>query len=463
MDASRTAHERTRAARRLRDLIAVYEEWLATQLARSHALAARASARLPGGVSSAGKSWYPLYLREGRGAHLVDIDGNEYVDLIGGFGPNLLGHAPEAVLSAAAEAAGRGTVLAVATELEVELAETIASLVPSMEQMRFVTSGTEATMLALRVARAYTGRTKVAKFEGHYHGQHDAVLVSAVGREMAGPAQAPVAVRDCAGLGGQVESDTVVLPWNNTDAMVALLRAHAGELAAVICEPVPFFLIGGNPPNAGLLETLRQVTEEEQILLIFDEVVTGFRLEPGGAAAHFGVVPDLHTFGKLVGGGFPIGVYGGRAELMGTVLDGPGAARIYQSGTFSGSPVSMAAGIAMLNRLADGAPQAIAAARAEALRDGWRASIAASGLAAQVTGMASWLGFYFVDAPVRDRRDVLANDLERARAFSLGLLSQGVYLPPGRPGFTSAVHSDGDIEVVLAASGRVIAEIADAA
>ena len=443
-------------------LTASYLEQLAQRTQASHALREDAERVLAGGVSSHFKAWQPFYVRKARGAHLTDVDGNDYVDLVMGFGPNPLGHSPDAVTAAVRATLGDGTSLAIATPLEVELAQTIARLVPSMELMRFVVTGTEATMMALRTARAFTHRTRIARFEGHYHGQHDAALVSVA--HAAGPAAWPEPVADGAGIPPAVLDDVIVLPWNDIDQVAPVIRA-AEDLAAVILEPIPFSNIGGEEPDPEFLRALRELTWERDVLLVFDEVITGFRLDLGGAAARYGFAPDLHCFGKAAGGGFPVGVFGGRRDVMEAVVrprpgDPHSAETIFQSGTFSGAPPAMAAGIAMLHELEQTDALAVANARAEAIREGWRAIIDEVGLPAQVTGMSSWLGISFTDRPIRTLRDALTADRARARSFSLGLLAGGVYLAPSHPGFTSAAHSESDVQHVLEVSERVLREIA---
>jgi glutamate-1-semialdehyde 2,1-aminomutase len=446
-------------------LTANYLDKLAERTPSSYALRHEAEQVLAGGVSSHFKAWQPFYVREAKGAHLTDVDGNDYVDLVMGFGPNSLGHSPDVVVEAVRDAVAHGTSLAIATPLEVELAQTISRLVPSMEVMRFVVTGTEATMMALRTARAFTGRPRIARFEGHYHGQHDAALVS--GAHVGGAEDRPEAVPDGAGITRGVLEEVVVLPWNDIDVVAPVVREAAHDLAAIILEPVPFSNLGGEEPDPEFLRALRELTWERDVLLIFDEVVTGFRLGLGGAAAHFGFAPDLHCFGKAVGGGFPIGVFGGRRDVVEAVVtpmpgDPHAAETIFQSGTFSGAPPTMAAGLTMLRELEHTDAIAVADARAEAVRAGWRQFVDELGLAAQVTGMSSWLGLAFTDRPIRTRRDSIAADRARARAFSLGLLLGGVYLAPSHPGFTSAAHTEEDVGRVLDVSQRVLREIKSA-
>jgi glutamate-1-semialdehyde 2,1-aminomutase len=445
------------------ELIARYLDQLEKKTPGSHALHREARLVLAGGVSSHFKGWQPFYVREAKGSRLVDVDGNEYVDLIMGFGPNPLGHSPAVVVQAVGDVIRRGTSLAIATPLEVELAQLVSRHVPSMEEMRFVASGTEATMSALRVARAFTGRTKVARFEGHWHGQHDWALVSVA--RVAGSERSPEPAPEGAGIPESVLEETVVLPWNDIDAVAPLVRAAGNDLAAVILEPVPFSNLGGQEPDHEFMRSLRELTRDRGILLVFDEVITGFRIGLGGAAAHFGFAPDLHCFGKAVGGGFPIGAYGGRRDVMEAVVtpkggDPHGAETIFQSGTFSGTPPAMAAGLALVRELERSDALAAADERAEAIRAGWRDLGRRLDVAVQVTGMSSWLGIYFAERTIRSARDVLAADRRRQRAFSLGLLAGGVYLPPSHPGFTSSAHTETDVGRVLETSERVLVEIA---
>jgi glutamate-1-semialdehyde 2,1-aminomutase len=274
-------------------------------------------------------------------------------------------------------------------------------------------------------------------------------------------------VPDGAGITRGVLEDVVVLPWNDIDAAALVLREAARDVAAVILEPVPFSNLGGEEPDPEFLRALRELTWERGVLLIFDEVITGFRIGLGGAAAHFGFAPDLHCFGKAVGGGFPVGVFGGRRDVMEAVVtpvpDDPHAAEtIFQSGTFSGAPPTMAAGLTMLRELERTDAIAVADARAEAIRAGWRQVVDELGLAAQVTGMSSWLGLAFTDRPIRTRRDSITADRARARALSLGLLLGGVYLAPSHPGFASAAHTEEDVGRVLEVSERVLREIKSA-
>jgi glutamate-1-semialdehyde 2,1-aminomutase len=440
-------------------LIKSYEDALARALPQSVALKARGFASLAGGVSANVKLWYHIYVRDAKGSRFRDIDDNSYIDLCMGYGPNMLGHSPDFLIDAVASVIRSGTSLVIATPLEVQLAEKIQTCVPSMELMRFVVSGTEATMMALRAARAFTGKSKVAKFVGHYHGQHDLILFNGVGDH----ADAVTPVPDCAGLPDNLADNIIVLPWNDLDRSVELITQYADELAAVICEPVPFFQLGGNPPDPGFLQGLRDITSQTGVLLVFDEVITGFRLCLGGAAEYFSVIPDLHTFGKLIGGGFPIGVYGGRKDIMEKAVSlsphGGERGKIFQSGTFSGAPPSMAAGLAMVSALESSEVYGTVGDRAEQLRAGWRSITGELGMAAQITGIESMFGIYFTDRPIRTLTDAATNDALVSRAFSLGLLAHGVYFKPAHPGVIAVTHTPDDIAEVLRVSRTVLEEI----
>jgi glutamate-1-semialdehyde 2,1-aminomutase len=367
-------------------------------------------------------------------------------------------------VEAVAAALTGGTTLVVATPLEVTLAERIQSLMPSMESMRFVTTGTEATLAAIRVARAYTARPRIAKFEGHYHGQHDGVLMSgSLGGETAGPAAAPWPVPDSGGIPPNTGENVLVLPWGDIEGCRALIHQHAADLAAVICEPVPVLNLGAVPPSAEFLRALREVTQEHDVLLIFDETITGFRLALGGATEYFGVRPDLHTLGKAAGGGLPIGVYGGRRDIMeGVVAPRPGQdprERAYQSGTFSGNRLSMAAGIAMLSELVQGEPLTLANERGEQLRAGLERAVANAQADAFVSGVGSIASIAFGVRGGQTYRDFERRDKQRDRLLSLGLLARGVYWTPGHPAFLASVHTPADVDWCVNAITEVIERI----
>jgi glutamate-1-semialdehyde 2,1-aminomutase len=446
------------------ELGSAYRERVATAAPTSRTDRLRASQVLAGGVSGDAKAWAPLLFGGGGGCHITDIDGNDYVDLIMGFGASILGHGVPISRTAIEAALADGAPLGVSTPMEVALAEEIQRLVPSMEMMRFVATGSEATMMALRTARAFTQRSKIAKFEGHYHGQHDCVLISATGRAVKGSVSSPEPISDCAGLSSALVDEVVVMSWHDLASNLEQIQRHGHDLAAVILEPVPAQL-GATPPDDEYLIALRDVTQELGILLIFDEVVTGFRLALGGAADFFGVRPDLHVFGKIAGGGLPLGAYGGRRDIMDAVVTPASRTAeqgIYQSGTFSGLPAAMAAGLATLTEIQNTQALAIASARGNQIRLGWKEICDERGLKAQVTGVESMFSIFFTQHTVRTSRDVLTANRAASQTFSMGLLAEGVYLPPQHQGLTSAAHTPDSIAAVLEASERVLAEMTDA-
>lgn len=420
---------------------------------------------LPRGVAGNAKSMdpYPIYLQAASGSRVIDVDGNEYIDLVMGGGPNLLGHRPESVLDAVSQQMHRMTNPLIATELEVDLARKVNSFMPHMEMIRFTNTGSEATRTALRAARAYTGREKIAKFEGNYHGSDDYFLFSGLTQEFAGPDTAPMAVVDCAGIPSSLQDQVVILPYNDAESTRELLEAHADELAAVIMEPVAFSTGGGVPAEADFLQTVRNVTSENDIVLIFDEVVTGFRIARGGAAEYFGVTPDLSAIGKALGGGFPIGAFGGKREIMEVVLGGtrasPSERSIFHSGTFTGNPVSMAAALATLTELESDRVYTHIDSLGEQLRQGLRDVMAERSIAAQVTGIGSLYQVHFTDQPVRNRRDILRSDLARQTEFCFGLTVCGVMQPPHHPGVVSTAHTPDEIDQIVDTAATVAQQI----
>jgi glutamate-1-semialdehyde 2,1-aminomutase len=429
--------------------------------ARSQEIWRRASGVLPQGVSGAAKFFapYPVFLREARGSRVVDVDGHEYVDLLMGAGPMLLGHGHPAVVEAIREQVSRMTNPMMPVEQSVELAERIRGHMPYLERLRFVNTGSEATRSAVRVARAVTGRSKIAKFEGGFHGSDETFLVSTHTHAMAGPDASPTPTPDYAGMAPDLAEGVVVLPYNNPDAAVALIREHAGELAAVIMEPVAFSSGGGSPATLEFARAVRQASAAAGIVLIFDEVLCAYRLGLAGAPAYLGVTPDLATIGKAVGGGMPLGAFGGRADLMEAALGAEsGDRRIFQSGTFTENPVSIAAGMAVLDVL-EREPVLERADHAGALlRDGLQAEFDAHDVPALVTGVASVLQVHFGAPAVSNRRDVLRSDLETTRDFLLGMVAHGVLWPPVHPAVTSSAHTEEDVERVLDAARAVLEE-----
>jgi glutamate-1-semialdehyde 2,1-aminomutase len=431
---------------------------------RSRRLWEEARGVLPGGVSGNAKFFkpYPIYIEKASGSKAVDVDGNVYIDLLAGAGSAILGHGPEAVRRAVATQLERAISPIFATELEIRLARKVATHMPYMESVRFVNSGSEATLLLARVARAFTGKERIAKFEGNYHGQHDFGLTGAFVAG-AGSEHRPEPMAGCAGTQRSSLNDLLLLPYNDAVAL-DIVREHADELAAVFVEPLAGFGIGATPAQRDWLAALRDLTAKRGILLIFDEIVTGFRLGLGGASSWFGVRPDLGAIGKIVGGGFPIGGFGGRRDIMEKVVTPtkePSDVRekIFASGTFSGNPVSMAAGLAMISELERGDIYDTLARRGERLRAGLREAGRREGLELQATGIESIFHVHFAGEPIHDKRSAMRADPVKQSAFSLGMISKGVLLPPAHPGFLSNAHSEADIDEVLRVAGLVLREM----
>ncbi|HLH27613.1 MAG TPA: glutamate-1-semialdehyde 2,1-aminomutase [Acidimicrobiales bacterium] len=415
----------------------------------SEALFRRALAVTPGGVSSPVRAFgavggTPRFMASGSGARVTDADGTEYVDLLASWGPLILGHAHPAVVEAVAVAASRGTSFGAPTEGEVELAELICSALPAVELVRFVSSGTEATMSALRLARAATGRDKVLKFAGCYHGHVDALLVSA------GSGVLTLGLPDSPGVTEGTRVDTVVARYNDPYALDDAFARYGGELAAVIVEPVAANM-GVVPPVPGFLEAIRQHCERDGALLIFDEVVTGFRIGWSGAQGAFGIRPDLTTLGKVVGGGLPIGAYGGRADLMCQVAP---AGPVYQAGTLSGNPISVAAGLATLRQLQQpGTYETLDALGAE-LAAGLESAAKSAGVAVTVQRVGSMLTPFFTEAEVAFLDQARRCDTAAYARFFHRMLDRRVYLPPSQleASFVSLAHTTTDIALIAAAA-----------
>jgi glutamate-1-semialdehyde 2,1-aminomutase len=427
--------------------------------AESERLWRQACEVLPGGVSGGAKSYapFPVFLDSASGAHAWDVDGNEYVDLLMGAGPMLLGHGHPRVLEAVHRQLERATNPMLPTPLSLELAQRIRGHMPYLERLRFVNTGSEATRSALRVARAVTGRPLVAKCEGAFHGSDDQFLVAGHTRTPRGSAERPLAVVDYAGLVPRVEETVVVLPYNDAQAAAALIAEHAQELAAVIVEPLAFSSGGGVPATREFALALREATQRHGVLLIFDEVLCAYRLGLAGAPAYLGVVPDLSAIGKALGGGMALAAFGGRAELMEAAL-GPraGAREIFQSGTFTENPLAIAAGLAVLDVLESEPVLARADRAGERLREGLKQQFAAHGVTAAVTGAASIAQVHLGIEQVRNRRDALRADAAATRAFLLGMVAGGVLWPPGHPAVTSGAHGDEDVRRVITTVGKVL-------
>jgi glutamate-1-semialdehyde 2,1-aminomutase len=417
---------------------------------------------LPGGVAGSGGflAPRPIYLEKAQGGRLYDVDGNEYVDLLLSGFVNILGHSPEPVVAAVGRQLDQGTAYMLFNRAGVSLAQRIKKHQPHVEMIRFANSGSEATQFALRVARAFTHRDKIAKPEGGYSGQHDAVLVSGSGG-VEGPPRRPRPRPESAGIPLSLVNDTVVFPWNDTEAAVSIIEDNAHELAAVLLEPLPGFGMGAVSPAPGYLEAIREVTSRHGVLLVYDEIAIGFRVGGmAGSARYFGVTPDLSCYGKVIGGGFPIGAFGGRADVMEKTLapSADPADKVFQSGTFTGNAISMTAGLACLEEL-ESSDYRYIDGLANRLRSGLASLGAAAGFPIQVSGEGSILYPHFNDEPVRNMRDKLRDNVARNRLFCMGLIANGVYLPPGHAAATCFAHTEADIDHVLAVSERVLGEM----
>jgi glutamate-1-semialdehyde 2,1-aminomutase len=411
---------------------------------------------LPGGVDSPVRAFQavggaPLFVRRASGAILEDVDGNRFIDYVMSWGPLIHGHAPRGLVKAVTAAARLGTSFGAPSPLEHELGEHVRALMPSMERVRFVSSGTEAAISAIRVARAFTGRDKIVKFEGCYHGHGDAFLVKA------GSGATTLGVPTSPGVPRGVTSDTLLARYNDAASVEALCDAQGRSIAAIIVEPIAGNM-GVVPPADGFLGDLRAIASRHGILLVFDEVISGFRAAEGGAQEIFGVTPDLTCLGKIIGGGLPVGAYGGRADIMGMVAP---AGPVYQAGTLSGNPVAMTAGLWSLKRLTAGLYKdlarrgwMLAAGLADAARD--------AGVAVQVNAFGSLLTPFFTSSPVRDYDSALAANTRAYAAFFRGMLARGIYPPPSQfeAWFLSAAHTDGDVKKTIQAARAAMRDVA---
>jgi glutamate-1-semialdehyde 2,1-aminomutase len=407
------------------------------KFAKSRELFTRAQAVIPGGVNSPVRAFRsvgrdPVFVVRGEGSHVFDADGNEYIDYVGSWGPLLLGHRHPSVIRALEEALQIGTSFGAPTERETELAEEIRDAVPSIEMVRLVNSGTEATMSAIRLARAFTGLDLTVKFEGCYHGHVDSLLVKA------GSGMATLGIADTQGVPRAFCDTTIALPFNSVDAVEQAFQAHRAKIASVIVEPVAGNM-GCVPPAPGFLQALREITARHGALLIFDEVMTGFRLARGGAQELYGIRPDLTTLGKVIGGGLPIGAYGGRADIMSRIApSGP----VYQAGTLSGNPLAVSAGLAMLRHI-KARPEIYSQMQSHAAR---LTGSAPAGVT--VNRVGSMFTFFFTDQPVTDYQTAKRSDTARFGRFFRLMLERGVYLAPSQfeAAFLSAAHSEEDID-----------------
>lgn len=411
---------------------------------------------IPGGVNSPvrafrGVGGTPIFFREGRGAHLIDVDGNRYIDYVGSWGPMIVGHAHPSVIEAVQKAAARSLSFGAPTEPELEMAQMITELVPSIEQVRLVSSGTEATMSAIRLARGFTGRSKFIKFEGCYHGHGDALLVKA------GSGLLTFGNPSSAGVPPEVAAQTLVLDYNNTGELERIFTEMGEQIAAVIIEP-----IAGNMnfvmPSAGYLQVLRRLCTEHGTVLIFDEVMTGFRVGLGGAQGHFGITPDLTTLGKVMGGGLPAAAFGGRREIMAHLAP---LGAVYQAGTLSGNPVAVAAGLATLSLVREPGFFERLSATTEKLVQGLTDAAQQAGVAFSGTSLGGMFGIFFSAAVPTDYAQVMACDRERFSRFFHAMLRRGIYLAPSayEAGFVSAAHGNAEIERTIAAAREVFATL----
>lgn len=416
---------------------------------KSHEIFARAKHLMPGGVNSPARAFgavggEPIVFERGEGAYLFDVDGNRYIDYIGSWGPMILGHLHPHVKEALHAAVDQGTSFGAPTERENTLADLIIEMIPSVEQVRLVNSGTEATMSAIRLARGFTGRNKIVKFAGNYHGHVDSLLVAA------GSAAATLGVPNSPGVTPGTAQDTIVLPYNNVDALQEAFEQHPDQIAGVIFEPVVGNM-GCVPPIPGYLESIREICNNEGALMIMDEVMTGFRVAMGGAQSLFGVTPDLTTLGKIVGGGLPIGAYGGRADIMGHILP---AGEVFQAGTLSGNPLATAAGVATLSTLKQLDPYAELDRKGKMLEAGLRSAAREADIAATSSRVGSMLTLFFHDHPVYNWNDAAQCDTQRYGKFFWEMIERGVYLPCSQYEalFISAIHSDADINHTIEAA-----------
>ncbi|XP_057750364.1 glutamate-1-semialdehyde 2,1-aminomutase, chloroplastic [Arachis stenosperma] len=425
-------------------------------LTKSQEAITAAKELMPGGVNSPVRAFksvggQPIVIDSVKGSRMTDIDGNEYIDYVGSWGPAIIGHADDQVLAALSETMKKGTSFGAPCLLENSLAKMVISAVPSIEMVRFVNSGTEACMGVLRLARAYTGKEKIIKFEGCYHGHADPFLVKA------GSGVATLGLPDSPGVPKAATYETLTAPFNDFSAVEKLFEDNKGEMAAVILEPV----VGNSgfiPPKSDFLSFLRKITKENNSLLIFDEVMTGFRLAYGGAQEYFGITPDLTTLGKIIGGGLPVGAYGGRRDIMEMVAP---AGPMYQAGTLSGNPLAMTAGIETLKRIKEaGTYEYLDKITGELVRGiveaGKKAGHGICG--GHISGM---FGFFFTEGPVYNFADAKKSDTAKFAKFYWGMLAEGVYLAPSQfeAGFTSLAHSHDDIEKTIAAAEKVFREI----
>ncbi|MBO0720072.1 MAG: glutamate-1-semialdehyde 2,1-aminomutase [Blastocatellia bacterium] len=423
---------------------------------KSAALFERAQEIIPGGVNSPvrafrGVGGTPLFIKSASGATIIDADGNTYIDYVGSWGPLILGHAHPEVIAAIQTAATRGTSYGAPTELEIQLAEEVIDAFPSIEKLRLTSSGTEATMSALRVARGFTGRSKIVKFEGCYHGHADSLLVRA------GSGVATLGLPDSPGVLPEVAQNTITVPFNDVDELAAVFAEAGAQIAAVIIEPVVGNM-GCVPPRENYLAEVRSLTAKHGAVLIFDEVMTGFRVARGGAQEIYGIKPDLTCLGKIIGGGLPVGAFGGRREIMDQVAPvGP----VYQAGTLSGNPLAVTAGLTTLRLLKSLNPYPQLERAAARLVEGMSQAAAEAGITTMSNRVGSMFTAFFTKDAVTDWTSANRSDRDRYARFFHAMLAEGVYLAPSQfeAGFVSAAHSDETIERTIAASRKALAAV----
>jgi glutamate-1-semialdehyde 2,1-aminomutase len=423
---------------------------------RSSELFEQAKHVIPGGVNSPVRAFKsvgadPIFYERAKGCRVWDADGNVYIDFVGSWGPMILGHAPEVVLDAVREQLDKGTSYGAPTELEVRMAQAVVECVPSIEMVRMVSSGTEATMSAIRLARGYTDRCKFVKFDGNYHGHSDALLCAA------GSGLVTLGIPSTPGVTPGAAADTIVLPYNDIAAVEAVFEKQGDEIAAIIVEPVAGNM-GVVPPAPGFLAGLRDVCDRYGAVLIFDEVITGFRVALGGAQELYGVTPDLTTLGKIIGGGFPVGAFGGKLEIMEHLAPvGP----VYQAGTLSGNPVAMVAGLALIEELRKPGVYAELDRKGARLASGLCKAAEAAGLPTFCARVGSMACMFFTDAEVRDWTSAATSDTARYGAYFRGMLDAGIALAPSQfeAAFVGLAHADEDIDAAVAAAGEVLGKL----
>ncbi len=426
-------------------------------MTRSHDLFLQAQKTIPGGVNSPVRAFKgvggdPVYFKKGSGAYLYDEDDRQYIDYVASWGPMIMGHAHPEVVKAVQDAAANGLGFGAPTQIETEMAELVCKLVPSIEMVRMVSSGTEATMSAIRLARGYTGRDKIVKFEGCYHGHSDSLLVKA------GSGALTFGVPSSPGVPASLSEHTITLTYNDSEQVKQVFADIGEQIAAIIVEPV-----AGNmnciPPVDGFLETLREVCDQSGTVLIFDEVMTGFRVARGGAQEHYGITPDLTTLGKVIGGGLPVGAFGGKKAIMEQISPlGP----VYQAGTLSGNPLSMAAGMKTLTLACQEGIHEQLDSKARRLVEGVIAKARKAGIPMTYNQVGGMFGLFFSDEEkITGFDQVTKSDQERFKKFFHGMLDEGVYLAPSafEAGFVSAAHTDEDIDATVEAAGRVMKKI----